>query len=75
MIRFCTEQSEMIELIKELKKRNNYFYIFRNLNINLTHKKLPVKYLVQFEPQPRKLKNIKHNPMLWWKEAKRNVEI
>ena len=71
MIRFCTEQSEMIELIKELKKSNNYFYVFRNKDINFTHKKSPVKYIVQFESQPRRLKNIKHNPILWWKKIEK----
>lgn len=68
MIRFCTTHFEMIEMIKELQRKHNSYYLFRNKTANLIHKGKYIKYVFYIEPKQERKKEIKRNTMLWWKD-------
>ena len=68
MIRFCTTYLEMIEVIKEFSDNQVCFFLFRNVNTDLTYKGKKVKYFFYIRRKPRKYEK---NTMLWWKEIKK----
>lgn len=68
MIRFCTTYLEMIEVIKESSDNQVCFFLFRNVNTDLTYKGKKVKYFFYIRRKPRKYEK---NTMLWWKENKK----
>mgnify|MGYP005763096131 FL=1 len=63
MIRFCTDQSQMEELLKEFHENQVCFLLFRNLTTNLLYKGKIVKYVFYTKCKPKKNEK---NIMLWW---------
>lgn len=54
MIKFCTDQKQMIALIKEYSNSHVNFYLFRNLNLDIKYKGMVVKYIFYIIPRNEK---------------------
>ena len=53
VIRFCTDQSQMEELLKEFHENQVCFLLFRNLTTNLLYKGKIVKYVFLYKMQTK----------------------
>lgn len=54
MIKFCTDQKQMIVLVKEYLNSRVNFYLFRNLNLDIKYKGMIVKYIFYIVPRNEK---------------------
>lgn len=70
MIRFCTEEKQMLNLLKEFQRNHVCYHIFRNLDQNMKYKGKTIKYIFFIKEKPKTKKDRSNNSMMWWKKIK-----